>query len=64
MLRGELSSSMDWSFIDRWSTHPLLVQTFADNIRKELEKFPEEIRSEVILLFSAHSLPQYVSFLN
>merc|ERR1719400_1545299 len=49
-----------WSVIDRWPTHPLLVKTFAQNIRKELDTFPENVRSKVVLLFSAHSVPQYV----
>ena len=49
-----------WSVIDRWPTHPLLVKTFADNIRNELETFPAAVRSKVVLLFSAHSVPQYV----
>ena len=52
---------MDWSFIDRWPTHPLLVKTFAENIKIELQKFPEDKRKDVVLLFSAHSVPQYVS---
>jgi len=51
---------VSWSVIDRWPTHKLLVKTFADNIRKELETFPEHLRSKVVLLFSAHSVPQYV----
>ena len=55
-------SKMKWSVIDRWSTNPKLIQTFADNIRKQLDTFPEEKRSRVVLLFSAHSIPQYVSF--
>jgi len=49
-----------WSVIDRWPTHPLLVKTFADNIRTELKTFPEDVRDDVVLLFSAHSVPQYV----
>ena len=49
-----------WSVIDRWPTHPLLIKTFAQNIRRELETFPEKERSKVVLLFSAHSVPQYV----
>jgi len=49
-----------WSVIDRWPTHQLLVKTFADNIKKELQTFPPEIREQVVLLFSAHSVPQYV----
>ena len=55
-------SKMDWSFIDRWPTHPLLVKTFAENIKIELEKFDEKKRKEVVILFSAHSVPQYVSW--
>ena len=37
-----------------------MIKTFADNIRKELANFDEEKRDEVIILFSAHSIPQYV----
>ncbi|XP_036100091.1 ferrochelatase, mitochondrial isoform X3 [Molossus molossus] len=51
---------MKWSTIDRWPTHPLLIQCFADHIRKELDHFPPEKKSEVVILFSAHSLPMSV----
>ena len=50
-----------WSVIDRWSTHPLLVKTFAERIKEELKEFPENVRKDVIILFSAHSLPLKVS---
>lgn len=53
-------SGASWSVIDRWPTHPLLIKTFADNIKKELATFPEDVRDSVVLLFSAHSVPQYV----
>ncbi|ROL46799.1 Ferrochelatase, mitochondrial [Anabarilius grahami] len=48
---------MRWSVIDRWPTHPLLVECFAEHVRNELEKFPVEKRDDVVILFSAHSLP-------
>lgn len=51
---------MKWSVIDRWCTNPFLAKCFADNIRKELEQFPEEKRKDVFILFSAHSLPMRV----
>ncbi|XP_042251517.1 ferrochelatase, mitochondrial [Thunnus maccoyii] len=51
---------MRWSVIDRWPTHPLLVECFADHINNELMKFPEEKRDDVVILFSAHSLPMAV----
>jgi len=54
------ANGVRWSVIDRWPTHPLLIKTFADNIRKELLNFPENVRKKVVLLFSAHSVPQYV----
>ncbi|XP_050624021.1 ferrochelatase, mitochondrial isoform X6 [Macaca thibetana thibetana] len=52
--------TMKWSTIDRWPTHHLLIQCFADHILKELDHFPLEKRSEVVILFSAHSLPMSV----
>uniref|UniRef100_A0A0V0GAJ6 Ferrochelatase n=1 Tax=Triatoma dimidiata TaxID=72491 RepID=A0A0V0GAJ6_TRIDM len=46
-----------WSLIDRWPAHPLLAKTFADRISTELKQFPVEKQKDVIILFSAHSLP-------
>ncbi|KAF3702335.1 Ferrochelatase, mitochondrial [Channa argus] len=50
-------SKMRWSVIDRWPTHPLLVECFAEHVTNELMKFPKEKRDDVVILFSAHSLP-------
>ncbi|XP_075041025.1 ferrochelatase, mitochondrial [Mixophyes fleayi] len=52
--------NMKWSVIDRWPTHPLLIQCFADHIQKELNMFPVDKRGDVVILFSAHSLPMAV----
>jgi len=51
------ATNMRWSVIDRWSTNAFLAQCFAQNIRTELEKFDENKRKDVNILFSAHSLP-------
>ncbi|XP_017288435.1 ferrochelatase, mitochondrial [Kryptolebias marmoratus] len=56
----EARPKMRWSVIDRWPTHPLLVECFAEHVRKELREFPEEKRDDVVILFSAHSLPMAV----
>jgi ferrochelatase len=56
----ETEGSITWSVIDRWPTHPGLVEAFAQNIEKTLAEYPEERRDNVILLFSAHSLPMSV----
>ncbi|KAL3894407.1 MAG: hypothetical protein SGCHY_005295, partial [Lobulomycetales sp.] len=53
-------SSIKWSVIDRWPTHPGLVSTFAKKIRQALAEYPASKRDSVVLLFSAHSLPMTV----
>lgn len=53
-------SQIEWSVIDRWPTHPGLIHAFAQTIHDEIEKFPEEVRDEVVIIFSAHSLPMSV----
>jgi ferrochelatase len=51
---------IQWSEILRWPTHPGLVKTFAKHIKAELEHFEPQVRDQVLLLFSAHSLPMTV----
>ena len=51
---------IEWSVIDRWPCHPGLVEAFARNIEKTLATYPEERRGEVVILYSAHSLPMSV----
>jgi len=60
-LSRQSSPRMRWSAIDRWPVDPLLVKTHAQHIREALEtKFPPDLRDDVVLLFSAHSLPMMV----
>lgn len=54
------SGTINWSVIDRWPTHPGLVEAVAQNIEAKLLEYPEERRGKAILLFSAHSLPMTV----
>lgn len=54
------AGSIQWSVIDRWPTHSGLVEAFAKNIEAQLATYPEDKRSSVLLLFSAHSLPMSV----
>lgn len=46
-----------WSVIDRWPVHPGFVEAMAASVRAGLEKFPDAERQDVLLMFSAHSLP-------
>lgn len=51
---------ISWSVIDRWPTHPGLIEAIAQNIEKGLSTYASEERDGVVLLFSAHSLPMSV----
>ncbi|KAK2167496.1 hypothetical protein LSH36_27g09111 [Paralvinella palmiformis] len=50
-------SDMIWSVIDRWPTHPGFIKALTETVQDELIRFPEEDRKDVVILFSAHSLP-------
>ncbi|KAM5442767.1 ferrochelatase hem15 [Microsporum ferrugineum] len=56
----DTSGNIQWSVIDRWPTHPGLIEAFAQNIEAQLATYPEDRRDNVVLLFSAHSLPMSV----
>ena len=49
------------SFIDRWSMNSGLVNTFKQLVEAEIDKFPPKKRNNVLLLFTAHSLPLKVN---
>jgi len=55
--RSGLESAFHWSVIDRWPVDPGFVGAMAESVRRGLEEFSEADRDEVLLLFSAHSLP-------
>ena len=57
---AEPQGAINWSVIDRWPTHPGLVETFARNIEAKLAEYPEDVRKDAVILFSAHSLPMSV----
>lgn len=55
--RAGLEGAFQWSVLDRWPTHPGFIAALANSVRKGLEKFPEDERQDVLMLFSGHSLP-------
>jgi ferrochelatase len=46
------------SSVSSYAIDPLYLEALADSVRRGLAAFPEEARSRVVLLFSAHALPQ------
>ncbi|KAE9535908.1 hypothetical protein AGLY_007809 [Aphis glycines] len=55
--------NLKMSIIDRWATHPLLIKAIGSRISDEIKKFPESDRDDVVVLFSAHSLPLKAQFI-
>ena len=50
-----LERAFDWSVIDRWPTHPTFVEAVAQRVRAGIASFEDP--EDVLVLFSAHSLP-------
>jgi ferrochelatase len=46
--------------VESWGTQPEFLATMADLVRAGLEQFPATARDDVLLVFSAHSLPERI----
>ncbi|MBW6456486.1 MAG: ferrochelatase [Trueperaceae bacterium] len=55
--RVGLQDRFQWSVIDRWPAHPGFIDAMTETVRQGLERFEPDVRDDVVLLFSAHSLP-------
>ncbi|MBF6612105.1 MAG: ferrochelatase [Chloroflexi bacterium] len=53
----KLGQPFDIPFIKCWHHNPLFRKMMVGLVREGLEQFPEEVRDEVTVVFSAHSLP-------
>lgn len=54
----EMGIDLPVTVIDRYPTHPGYLEAMAANIRAAIQACPVKARKSVVLLFSAHSLPQ------
>lgn len=55
--RTGLADRFAWSLIDRWGSHPGFVASMATRVAEGLARYPVAERDDVLLLFSAHSIP-------
>jgi len=62
--QGLMNDHRPVSYIGTWNRHPKLIGGIVDNIRKGLERFPVAVRSDVTVLFTAHSLPERIVAMN
>ena len=55
--RTGLADRFQWSVLDRWPTHAGFIDAMTETVRRGLAEFAPEDRDDVLLVFSAHSLP-------
>jgi ferrochelatase len=56
----EAGSSIEIARIERWHLLPGYLDALAANVRAALDKFPADVRRDVPIIFTAHSLPQKI----
>lgn len=59
-LRTGMERAVAWSVIDRWHTHPGFLAAVARRVALGLAGFHPSVRSKVVIMFSAHSVPMMV----
>jgi len=55
--RTGLRDAFQWSIIDRWAVHSGFIQAMTETVKDGLNEFDPADREQVLILFSAHSLP-------
>ncbi|MFH1765554.1 MAG: ferrochelatase [Gemmatimonadota bacterium] len=55
--RLRMANEFQWSVIDRWPTHPSFIRAMVKTVQDGLGQFREDEQDDVLLMFSAHSLP-------
>lgn len=58
--RAALADETPISFVTSWHRHPLLITAIVDNIQRTLDLFSPDVRGQVPVLLTAHSLPERV----
>jgi protoporphyrin/coproporphyrin ferrochelatase len=56
----EARGPIEVALVAQWFDHPRFLDAVAGRVRQGLERFPAERRSQVTVLFTAHSLPQRI----
>lgn len=55
---------IDMRFVESYHLHPALIEAFAERVKESLLRFPEEVRDQVRIIFTAHSLPKKIVQMN
>ena len=62
--RSALGDETPINFVASWYRHPRLIEAIVDNIQAGLQLYPADVRPQVPILFTAHSLPSRVLDMN
>ncbi|MCB0255954.1 MAG: ferrochelatase [Caldilineae bacterium] len=54
------SPAVTLEFVDSWYTQPEYLDAVAANVAATLERFPTADRDDVLVVFTAHSLPEFI----
>lgn len=57
---GRLTAPLSVRFVDHWHLHALFVDLISQRIAESLLQWPANARSQVVTVFSAHSLPERI----
>lgn len=53
-------ASIEVDFIPHWHTEPAYLDGIAANVRATLQRWPQDERDDVLVIFTAHSLPEAI----
>jgi ferrochelatase len=56
----EAGSAIEIAPVDRWNLNPGYLDALIERIEAALETFPQDVRADVPIIFSAHSLPERI----
>jgi ferrochelatase len=57
---AQLDRSIEISFVESWHTQPDYLNAVAANVHATLERYAPEARDDVLVVFTAHSLPEFI----
>jgi protoporphyrin/coproporphyrin ferrochelatase len=58
--KNQLKYPLEVNFIKSWHDHPLFIEALHKKIEKALDKFSDEEKKNIHVIFTAHSLPEKI----
>lgn len=58
--RAALSTPLSVTYVESWHDEPLYLAALVEKVEVALARFPQDVRGQVPIIFSAHSLPQRI----